>query len=215
MPSNRLHCTRFRKERLKQAQQTIRWFLQRSGKANVSHSEYLSPHSTCTTHELGRPKALMGRRGTRDPITHALPPSRGGKWRPPVLPRKTSRPPGGAAATAPAPGSAPRPLGRAGPRPPRRRHSQHAARRAPAPAAAAAAGRRRWRREARRIWRPSARTSRRCSKPPSARATPGEGGAGGLGRTGAGGAPAPGAAWLPEGPTSFPSPPPHPLPGAA
>lgn len=118
MPSNRLHCTRFRKERLKQAQQIIRWFLQRSGKANVRHSEYLNPHSTCTTHELGRPKALMGRRGTRDPITHALPPSRGGKWRPPVPPRKTSRPPGGAAATAPAPGSAPRPLGRAGPRPP-------------------------------------------------------------------------------------------------
>lgn len=111
-------CTRFSKQRLKQTQQIIRWFLQRSGKANVSHSECLNPHSIGTTHELGRPKPLIGQRDTRHLTTHALPPSHGGKCRLPVPPRKTSRPPGGAAAPAPAPAPAPRPLGRAGPRPP-------------------------------------------------------------------------------------------------
>lgn len=228
--------TRFRQERLKQTQQIVRWFLRRSAKANASHTDYLNPprylHNNTddiiigimviqATHLAARRK---GSNYARSPITalREMSPARRSPAVGAQRARGTSRPRGGAAppgpALAPAPAPAPRLVGRAGPRPPPAGVTPSMQRGAllplpplPLPGGEDGGGRRGGFGDSAHGRRGAAQ-----NRPPQGRH---------LVREERGGArvdrrgrrpPAPGAACLPEGPTSFPSPPLHrPLPGAA
>lgn len=122
--------------------------------------------------------------------------------------RKTSRPRGGAASPGPAPAPAPRLLGRAGPRPPPAGVTPSMQRGAllplpplPLPGGEDGGGRRGGSGDPAHGRRGAAQ-----NRPPQGRhlVRDERGGSGGPARAAP---PAPGASWLPEGPTSFPSPP--------